>query len=87
MCIIPGVQQLSTNFLLGAIEIGYPDAEVVGKGWFSWLLTAIGMIFVIAPNVISQRVLRVYFRFATFVFFTLFALFWTWSVSICEVSY
>lgn len=81
ICVIPGVQQLSTNFLLGAIAISYPDAMIVSKGWFNWLLTAIGMIFVIAPNIISQRVLRIYFRFATFIFFTLFALYWTWYVA------
>jgi len=31
-----------------------------------------------APNIISQRVLRIYFRFAVFIFFTLFALYWIW---------
>jgi len=31
-----------------------------------------------APNIISQRVLRLYFRFATFIFFTLFVLYWIW---------
>lgn len=78
ICVVPGVQQGSTNFLLGAIEISYPGAEIVSKGWFSWLLTAIGMFFAMAPNIISQRVLRLYFRFATFIFFTLFLLYWIW---------
>jgi amino acid transporter len=78
ICVVPGVQQGSTNFLLGAIEISYPDAEIVYKGWFAWLLTAIGMFFAMAPNIISQRVLRLYFRFATFIFFTLFVLYWIW---------
>lgn len=31
-----------------------------------------------APNVISQRILKLYFRFAIFIFFTLFAFYWTW---------
>jgi amino acid transporter len=78
VCVVPGVQQGSTNFLLAALEIKYPDSEVLYKGWFSWLLTAIGMLFATAPNIISQRVLQVYFRFAIFIFFTLFALYWTW---------
>ncbi|KAK0270052.1 hypothetical protein LTS00_017073 [Friedmanniomyces endolithicus] len=78
ICVVPGVQQGSTNFLLGAIEIAYPDATIVSQGWFAWLLTAIGMFFAMAPNIISQRVLRLYFRFATFIFFTLFLLFWIW---------
>jgi len=59
VCVVPGVQQGSTNFLLGAIEISYPDAEIVCKGWFAWLLTAIGMFVAMAPNIISkQRILR-----------------------------
>ncbi|KAK0919999.1 hypothetical protein LTR91_005298 [Friedmanniomyces endolithicus] len=78
ICVVPGVQQGSTNFLLGAIEIAYPDTTIVSQGWFAWLLTAIGMFFAMAPNIISQRVLRLYFRFATFIFFTLFLLFWIW---------
>ncbi|KAK4913886.1 hypothetical protein LTR49_017812 [Elasticomyces elasticus] len=78
ICVVPGVQQGSTNFLLSAIEISYPNATVVYKGWFAWLLTAIGMFFAMAPNIISQRVLRLYFRFATFIFFTLFLLYWIW---------
>ncbi len=72
------VQQGSTNFLLAALEIKYPDSEVLYKGWFSWLLTAIGMLFAMAPNIISQRVLQIYFRLAVIIFFTLFALYWTW---------
>ncbi|OIW22820.1 amino acid or gaba permease [Coniochaeta ligniaria NRRL 30616] len=55
VCVVPGVQQGSTNFLLAALEIKYPDSEVLYKGWFSWLLTAIGMLFAMAPNIISQR--------------------------------
>ena len=34
--VVPGVQQGSTNFLISALEIQYPDAEVLGKGWFAW---------------------------------------------------
>lgn len=78
MCVVPGVQQGSTNFLLSALEIQYPGTEVLTKGWFAWLLTSIGVFFAMAPNIISQRVLRIYFRFAVFIFFTLFALYWVW---------
>ncbi|KAK4539886.1 hypothetical protein LTR36_010280 [Oleoguttula mirabilis] len=78
ICVVPGVQQGSTNFLLGALEISYPNATIVYQGWFSWLLTAIGMFFAMAPNIISQRVLRLYFRFATFIFFVLFLFYWIW---------
>lgn len=73
-----GVQQGATNFLLGAIQISYPDLAVLDKGWFSWLLTAIGMVFATAPNIISQRVLRAYLRFAVFIFFLLLLFYWTW---------
>jgi amino acid transporter len=78
VCVVPGVQQGSTNFLLDALEIKYPDAEVLSQGWFAWLLTAIGMLVAMVPNVISQRVLQLYFRFAIIIFFTLFALYWIW---------
>ncbi|KIW08732.1 uncharacterized protein PV09_00673 [Verruconis gallopava] len=78
VCVVPGVQQGSTNFLISALEIKYPNAEVLSKGWFAWLLTSIGMFFAMAPNIISQRVLRIYFRFAVIIFFTLFALYWIW---------
>jgi amino acid transporter len=78
VCVVPGVQQGSTNFLLSALQIKYPDATVLDEGWFAWLLTAIGMLFAMAPNVISQRVLKLYFRFAIFIFFTLLAMYWIW---------
>jgi amino acid transporter len=78
VCVVPGVQQGSTNFLLSALEIQYPDATILREGWFAWLLTSIGMLFAMAPNIISQRVLRIYFRFAVAIFFTLFALYWIW---------
>ncbi|KAI9737559.1 MAG: hypothetical protein M1834_009714 [Cirrosporium novae-zelandiae] len=78
ICVVPGVQQGATSFLLSALEIKYPESEVLYQGWFSWLLTSIGMLFAMAPNIISQRVLQWYFRFAIFIFFTLFALYWTW---------
>ncbi|KAK0610177.1 amino acid or gaba permease [Bombardia bombarda] len=78
VCVVPGVQQGSTNFLLSALEIRYPDAAVLSQGWFSWLLTSVGMIFAVLPNVISQRILQLYFRFAIFIFFALFALYWIW---------
>lgn len=78
ICVVPGVQQGSTNFLLSALEIKYPNNDLWYKGWFQWIITAIGMLFAMAPNIISQRILKLYFRFAIFIFFTLFALYWTW---------
>lgn len=33
--VVPGVQQGSTNFLVAALQIKYPDATVLTKGWFS----------------------------------------------------
>lgn len=76
--IVPGVQQGATNFLIGALEIQYPDSEVLHKGWFLWLLTSIGMIFAMIPNVYSPRLLQLYFRFAIAVFFSLFFIYWIW---------
>ena len=76
--VVPGVQQGSTNFLLSALEIQYPDATIFGKGWFSWLLTSIGMLVAVLPNIYSQRILQWYFRVATAIFFTLFFLYWIW---------
>ncbi|KAJ2970844.1 hypothetical protein NQ176_g7987 [Zarea fungicola] len=73
-----GVQQGATNFLLSALEIQYPDAEFLSKGWFSWILTALGILVAMLPNVISPRVLQLYFRFAITIFFTLFFMYWIW---------
>ncbi|RVX66664.1 hypothetical protein B0A52_09477 [Exophiala mesophila] len=78
IAVVPGVQQGATNFLISALQIKYPDTEVLYKGWFSWLLTSIGLIFAMIPNIYSPRLLRLYFRFALFIFFSLFFLFWTW---------
>lgn len=78
ICVIPGVQQGSTNFLLSALEIKYPESSVITQGWLAWLLTAIGMVFVMLPNILSQRVLKLYFRFAIFIFSILFAFYWVW---------
>ncbi|KAH6718405.1 amino acid or gaba permease [Leptodontidium sp. MPI-SDFR-AT-0119] len=76
--VVPGVQQGSTNFLISALEIKYPAAEVLAKGWLAWLLTSIGMLFAMAPNVVNQRVLQWYFRFAVIIFHVLFVLYWIW---------
>jgi amino acid transporter len=76
--VVPGVQQGSTNFLISALEIQYPGAEVLTKGWFAWLLTSVGMFFAMAPNIISQRVLAWYFRFAIVIFHILLLLYWIW---------
>ncbi|KAG4425323.1 hypothetical protein IFR04_001473 [Cadophora malorum] len=76
--VVPGVQQGSTNFLLSALQIKYPAAEILDKGWFAWLLTSIGMFFAMAPNVINQRVLQWYFRFAVVIFHVLVVMYWIW---------
>ncbi|KAJ9609783.1 hypothetical protein H2200_006111 [Cladophialophora chaetospira] len=76
--VVPGVQQGSTNFLVSALMIKYPDAEVLHKGWFLWLLTSIGMIFAMAPNIYNPRLLQFYFRFAVVIFFSLFFMYWIW---------
>lgn len=76
--VVPGVQQGATNFLLSALEIKYPNATLLQQGWFAWLLTAIGMLFAVAPNIYNQRVLQWYFRIACVIFFTLFFIYWIW---------
>ena len=78
VCVVPGVQQGATNFLLGALEIRYPGATFITKGWFSWLLVSVGLFFAMTPNIISQRVLRIYFRFAVGIFFSLLLMYWIW---------
>lgn len=78
ICVVPGVQQGATNFLLSALEVRYPGSNVVRQGWFSWLVTALGMVLAMLPNVISPRVLRIYFRFALFIFCVLFVFYWVW---------
>ncbi|QYT03412.1 Amino acid or gaba permease [Trichoderma simmonsii] len=73
-----GVQQGATNFLISALEIQYPNAEVLTKGWFSWILTSVGILIAMLPNIISPRVLQLYFRFAILIFFSLFFAYWIW---------
>lgn len=73
-----GVQQGATNFLLSALEIQYPNASILTKGWFAWLLTSIGILIAMLPNIISPRVLQLYFRFAIAIFFSLFFAYWIW---------
>ena len=41
-------------------------------------MTSIGMLFAMAPNIWSPRLLQIYFRFAIFIFYTLFILYWIW---------
>ncbi|KAJ9314849.1 hypothetical protein DTO271D3_4849 [Paecilomyces variotii] len=78
ICVVPGVQQGATNFLLSALEIKYPNASVLEQGWLSWLMTAIGLLVAMIPTVTSQRILKLYFRFAIIIFFSLFIIYWTW---------
>ncbi|KAK5055977.1 hypothetical protein LTR84_012527 [Exophiala bonariae] len=78
IAVVPGVQQGATLFLVSALQIKYPDEEVLHKGWFLWLLTSIGLVIAMIPNIYSPRLLKLYFRFAIFIFFTLFFLYWTW---------
>ena len=64
--------------MLSALEIQYPNATILSKGWFSWILTSLGMLIAVLPNIYSQRVLQIYFRVATGVFFILLTLYWIW---------
>ena len=76
--VVPGVQQGTTNFLISALQIQYPNNTVITKGWFSWIITSVGLIFATLPNIINPRILQIYFRFAILNFFILFFLFWIW---------
>ncbi|KAB5559584.1 amino acid or gaba permease [Coniochaeta sp. 2T2.1] len=51
VCVVPGVQQGATNLLLATLEVRFPESEELCKGWFGWLLTAVGMGFPTLPNV------------------------------------
>jgi hypothetical protein len=72
------VQQGSTNFLLASLKIRYPDATFHDEGWFAWVLTTIGMLFILIPNIWNPRLLQYYFRFAIAIFFTPFPFHWIW---------
>ncbi|RCI16332.1 hypothetical protein L249_3164 [Ophiocordyceps polyrhachis-furcata BCC 54312] len=74
----PGTQQGATNFLVSALEINFPDAVHLRQGWFQFLVTLSGLLIALVPNITSQRLLQLYFRFAIAVFFVLFIIFWTW---------
>ncbi|KAJ9149818.1 Amino acid or gaba permease [Pleurostoma richardsiae] len=78
LCSIPSVQQNSTNFLLSAVQVKCPDIELLYKGWFEFILTAIGTFIALAPNIISEKVLRWYLRFAVISAMTLFFCYNVW---------
>ena len=75
---VPGTQQGATNFLISSLQINYPDNAILHESWFSWLVTVVGLIIALIPNIASQRWLRRYFRVAIAIFFVLFFLFWIW---------
>jgi len=75
---MPGVQEGSTNFLISALQVHYSDSAVISTGWFHWLLTSIGLVIALVPNVISQRVLQWYLRFAVFMFYFILLIYWIW---------
>jgi len=78
ICVMPGVQEGSTNFLISALQVHYSDSAVISTGWFHWLLTSIGLVIALVPNVISQRVLQWYLRFAVFMFYFILLIYWIW---------
>ncbi|RFU33818.1 hypothetical protein B7463_g2493, partial [Scytalidium lignicola] len=78
LCSIPSVQQNSTNFLLSAIEIKYPNLELLHYGWFEWILTFVGTLLALIPNVISHKVMTWYLRFAVVSALTLFFCYVIW---------
>ncbi|PFH62472.1 hypothetical protein XA68_13374 [Ophiocordyceps unilateralis] len=74
----PGTQQGATNFLISALEINFPETAYLRQGWFQLLATLCGLLIALLPNVTSQRLLQLYFRFAIAMFFVLFFVFWIW---------
>jgi hypothetical protein len=70
------VQQGTTLFLLSALQIQYPNATVLSKGWFAWILTSLGMLIAMIPNIYNPKLLQYYFRFAVLNFFVLLVLYW-----------
>jgi hypothetical protein len=70
------VQQGTTLFLLSALQIQYPNATVLSKGWFAWILTSLGMLIAMIPNIYNPKLLQYYFRFAVLNFFVLLILYW-----------
>jgi len=77
--IIPGLGQGATNFLDSALEIQYPNSNVIVKDWFPWVMTAIGVMFgAFLPNVLSQGTLKWTLRCTVVTFFSLFFMYWIW---------
>jgi hypothetical protein len=70
------VQQGTTLFLLSALQIQYPNVAVLSKGWFAWILTSLGMLIAMIPNIYNPKLLQYYFRFAVLNFFVLLILYW-----------
>ncbi|KAK2074212.1 hypothetical protein P8C59_008434 [Phyllachora maydis] len=87
VCVVPGVQQGATGFVLGALEVAYPHrADLWGDAWFGWALTAAGLVVAMLPNLLPQRALKLWLRFAVGLFFGLLALYWTWFPAMAAVG-
>ncbi len=78
IAVVPGCQQGGTNFLVAAIQIQYPNSTVVTERWFLFVLTTIGLCLAVIPNIISERVLRWYFKITVTSACTLFLIYWLW---------
>ncbi|KAF1346918.1 hypothetical protein BDV97DRAFT_378545 [Delphinella strobiligena] len=53
--LIPGVAQGNTYFLLSALQILYPNSEVISKAWFSWLLAISTILISFMANSTDRR--------------------------------
>lgn len=76
IAVVPGVGQGATNFLVAALQIQYPDAAILSKDWFPWLITSLGLLLCFVPNTYNQHALRWTLRATVFTFFILFFLYW-----------
>jgi len=72
--VVPGTQQLVSNFLIAALQIQYPELSILSERWFSFVLTVAGLILAF----ISQGTLRYSFRFTIFGACLLFGIYWVW---------
>lgn len=78
LTVIPGFAQGSTNFLLSAAQIMYPDATVLTKGWLGWLISSATIIIALIPNIASERIIAFMLRTTIASFLLLMSFYWIW---------
>lgn len=71
-------QRGNTNFLISAIQIYNPNAQILSYGWLGWLISTATILMCVIPNIVSERVIQLMLRTTLASFAILMAFYWIW---------